>query len=48
MSVWNPEVRNRGVAMFWRWGIDISLRSFVRSYVDVDVIEEDDGVWIVT
>ena len=45
--VWNPEGRSRGVALFWRRGVDLTLRSFGRRHIDADV-EENGRVWHLT
>ena len=48
MVVWNPVGRSRGVALFWRRGLNVALRSFGRRHMDVDVTEEDGRVWCMT
>uniref|UniRef100_A0A453D5J8 Reverse transcriptase domain-containing protein n=1 Tax=Aegilops tauschii subsp. strangulata TaxID=200361 RepID=A0A453D5J8_AEGTS len=48
MNAWNPEGRSRGVALFWRRGVDVTLRSYGRRHVDVDVTEEGGMVWRLT
>lgn len=48
MLVWDPVGRSRGIAMFWRRGVDVSLRSYGRRHVDVDVTGEGGGVWRLT
>jgi exonuclease III len=35
----------RGVVVFWRRGIDVSLRGLSQYYIDVDVKEEDGFAW---
>jgi exonuclease III len=34
-----------GVAVFWRRGINVSLRSLSQYYIDLDVREEDGFLW---
>ncbi|KAE8793691.1 lrr receptor-like serine threonine-protein kinase fls2 [Hordeum vulgare] len=48
MIAWNPEGRSRGIVMFWRRGVDITLRTYGRRHVDVDVKEDDGRVWRLT
>ncbi|KAE8798436.1 Elongation factor 1-alpha [Hordeum vulgare] len=48
MLVWDPVGRSRGIALFWRRGVEISLRSYGRRHIDVDVVEENGSVWRMT
>ena len=45
MTAWNPEGRSRGVALFWRRGIDVQMRSYGRRHIDVNIKEEDGSEW---
>ncbi|XP_073359856.1 uncharacterized protein [Aegilops tauschii subsp. strangulata] len=45
MTGWNSEGRSKGVALFWRRGIDVVMRSYGRRHIDVDVREEDGRLW---
>ena len=38
----------RGVAVFWRKEVDVTLRSFGRRHIDVDVRRDDGLVWRLT
>ena len=44
MVAWKDEGSGRGVALFWRQGVDVTLRSYRRRHVDVDVTREDGSV----
>ncbi|XP_073355469.1 uncharacterized protein [Aegilops tauschii subsp. strangulata] len=48
LLVWNPEGRSRGIALFWRRGVDVTLRSYGRRHMDVDVKEGDNPIWRLT
>ncbi|KAE8807386.1 LRR receptor-like serine/threonine-protein kinase FLS2 [Hordeum vulgare] len=48
MIAWSSEGRSRGVALFWRKEVRLALRSYGRRHIDVDVTEEDRGVWRLT
>uniref|UniRef100_A0A453RSW6 Endonuclease/exonuclease/phosphatase domain-containing protein n=1 Tax=Aegilops tauschii subsp. strangulata TaxID=200361 RepID=A0A453RSW6_AEGTS len=48
MIAWDPVGRSRGIVMFWRRGVDVTLRSYGRRHVDVDVEGEEGGVWRLT
>lgn len=48
MIAWSSEGRSRGLVMFWERGVDISLRSYGRRHVDVDVKEENGNAWRLT
>ncbi|KAE8791529.1 Elongation factor 1-alpha [Hordeum vulgare] len=41
MVAWKDESSGRGVALFWRKDLDVSLRSYGRRHVDVDVVNEE-------
>jgi exonuclease III len=43
MWVVNPEGRSRGIAVFWKKEVNLSLRSSGRRHIDFDVTEEDGG-----
>jgi exonuclease III len=43
MTVKKAEGRSRGVAMFWKREVDVSLRSFGRRHIDVDIKGDDGG-----
>uniref|UniRef100_A0A8I6XHE9 Reverse transcriptase domain-containing protein n=1 Tax=Hordeum vulgare subsp. vulgare TaxID=112509 RepID=A0A8I6XHE9_HORVV len=44
----SSEGRSRGLALFWRRGVNISLRSYGRRHIDVDVTEDDGTLWRLT
>lgn len=48
MNAWEAEGRSRGVALFWRRGLEVALRSYGRRHVDVDVTEGDSSKWRLT
>ncbi|XP_073357962.1 uncharacterized protein [Aegilops tauschii subsp. strangulata] len=48
MCARNPVGRSRGVALFWRRGVNVALGSYGRRHVDVDVTEEEGSVWPLT
>ncbi|KAE8805897.1 hypothetical protein D1007_18055 [Hordeum vulgare] len=48
MIAWSSEGRSRGVALFWRKEVRLALRSYGRRHIDIDVTEEDRGVWRLT
>ncbi|KAE8786302.1 Elongation factor 1-alpha [Hordeum vulgare] len=48
MVAWKDESSGRGVALFWRKDLDVSLRSYGRRHVDVDVVNEEGLVWRLT
>src|SRR4051812_42857403 len=48
MTAWKAVGRSRGVAMFWKKEVDVTLRSFGRRHIDVDVKGEDGLVWRLT
>ncbi|XP_044399391.1 elongation factor 1-alpha-like isoform X1 [Triticum aestivum] len=48
MVAWKDESSGRGVALFWRRGLDVSLRSYGRRHVDVDIVREDGMIWRLT
>jgi exonuclease III len=37
-----------GLAMFWRWGIDLHVRGISHLYIDANVTEDDGCVWKLT
>lgn len=48
MLAWKAEGRSRGVVLFWKKGINATLRSFGRRHVDVDITEEGGLIWRLT
>lgn len=48
MTAWSSEGRSRGVALFSRRGVEVSLCSYGRRHIDVDVTEENGRVWRLT
>ncbi|KAE8778581.1 Elongation factor 1-alpha [Hordeum vulgare] len=48
MVAWKDENSGRGVSIFWRKDLDVSLRSYGRRHVDVDVANEEGLVWRLT
>jgi exonuclease III len=48
MCLKNPEGRSRGVAMLWKRSVQVSLRSFGRRHIDVDIRREDGTMWRMT
>jgi exonuclease III len=49
-SMWvvKPEGRSRGLAVFWRKELDLSLRSSGRRHIDFDVTEANGDIWRLT
>uniref|UniRef100_A0A453JWN8 Endonuclease/exonuclease/phosphatase domain-containing protein n=1 Tax=Aegilops tauschii subsp. strangulata TaxID=200361 RepID=A0A453JWN8_AEGTS len=48
MLAWDSVGRSRGIALFWRRGLDLSLRSYGRRHIDDDVKEENGMIWRMT
>lgn len=48
MVAWKDDSTGRGVALFWRKELNVSLRSYGRRHVDVDVLAEEGLVWRLT
>jgi hypothetical protein len=48
MCVKDAEGRSRGLVLFWRREMNVSLQSVGRRHIDVDVTDEDGSVWRMT
>ena len=48
MCVRNPEGRSRGLAILWKRGVNLILRSMGRRHIDADITDENGVVWRLT
>jgi hypothetical protein len=48
MIVKNPEGRSRGIALFWKRSVNVSLRSVGRRHIDIDTTNGDGRMWRMT
>ncbi|KAE8782990.1 Elongation factor 1-alpha [Hordeum vulgare] len=48
MVAWSAVGRSRGVALLWKKEVHVTLRSYGRRHIDVDVMEESGAIWRLT